>query len=99
MYIVSGHFQFNEDKLEKAQEYMHSIVALGRREPGVLSYSFYPDPLQSKHFFLFEEWESKEKHDAHFNSEQMKKMLPSFFELLDEKPKVTYYDAQIESTL
>ena len=99
MYIVSGHFQFDKESLNHAQKCMDDMLALGKTEPGNLSYMFYRDPHKLNSFFLFEEWLSKEAHDAHFNGNSMKKMLPEFFALLEGKPKVTYYDAKIESTI
>ena len=43
-YLVTGHFKFTSDGMARAQELMASIQQLGRTEPGMLRYSFYPDP-------------------------------------------------------
>ena len=99
MYIVTGTFKFQKNKMSDAQRLMDSMVSLGKTEVGMHKYSFYSEQKSLNIFFLYEEWESKSAHDKHFHSESMKKMLPDFFELLDEEPEVTYYNAEIESKL
>lgn len=78
---------------------MYKIMTLGRSEPGVIRYGFHPHWDNPARFFLYEEWESKTAHDAHFNSEAMQAMVPRFFELLTGAPDLTYYDAIVESRL
>ena len=99
MYIVTGTFKFQKNKMSDAQSLMDAMVLLGKTEIGIHKYFFYSEQKKLNIFFLYEEWESKLAHDKHFHGEPMKKMLPKFFELLDEDPKVIYYNAEIESTL
>lgn len=51
MYIVAGHFQFSKDSLSRAQECMNAMTSLGRTEPGIRLYTFYPDPHKPNDFF------------------------------------------------
>lgn len=78
---------------------MSNIVKLGRTESGINQYTFYSDPDVENGFFLFEEWDSKELHDDHFNRDEMQNWLPEFFELLAEPPDVSYFDATLSSKL
>ena len=98
-YLVTGHFKFTSDGMARAQELMASIQQLGRTEPGMLRYSFYPDPNIEHGYFLFEEWESKAPHDDHFNRDEMQAWAPELFTLLAEQPQVSYFDAALSSTL
>lgn len=99
MYLVAGHFTFKDEGLNRAKELMNEIVSIGRTEPGIQQYRFYPNPDGQNAYFLFEEWDSKELHDVHFNRDEMQAILPQFFELLAAAPDVSYFDASLESKL
>lgn len=99
MYLVTGNFLIKQERLEQARDIMAKIVAVGRSEAGILRYTFYPDPDDPLRYFLFEEWESKETHDAHFNSDFMQATVTGFFECFTEPPQVKYYDATVVGTL
>ena len=99
MYLVTGNFLIKPERLEQARNVMASIVKVGRSEAGIVRYTFYPDPVDPLRYFLFEEWESKETHDAHFNSDFMQETVPGFFDCFAEPPQVNYYDATVVATL
>lgn len=99
MYLVTGSFLFKQDGLEQAKSIMQKIVDVGRTEPGIVRYTFYPDPVDPLRYFLFEEWESRETHDAHFNSDFMQATVPGLFECFTEPPEVYYYDAEVVAKL
>ena len=99
MYLTVGHFKFNAESVKRAEEVMRDIVSIGRAEEGIHHYTFYPDPDVEHGYFLFEEWDSKALHDRHFESDAMQAIVPEFFELLAEPPKVSYFDASLESQL
>ncbi|NKB36139.1 MAG: hypothetical protein GKR93_03075 [Gammaproteobacteria bacterium] len=99
MYLTVGHFKFNANNIKRAEEVMQDIVNLGRAEEGIHQYTFYANPDIEHGYFLFEEWESKAMHDVHFESAAMQAIVPEFFELLAEPPKVSYFDATLESQL
>ena len=99
MYLVSGHFHFTPDNVGEAREFMEKIMSLGRTESGNRHYTFYEDPEDALRFFLYEEWDSKGDHDAHFEGAAMQEMVPAFLGLLASPPVVVYYDATVESTL
>ena len=99
MYITAGHFKVEEDACDRAIEIMNQIVSIGRQEQGIQQYTFYPNPDTTFAYFLFEVWDSKEAHDVHFESAEMQAIVPEFFGLLDGPPKISYFDASLESTL
>ena len=99
MYLVAGHFKFTEAGSNRAVELMSEIVKIGRGEKGITQYAFYANPDSKNAWFLFEEWESKEAHDVHFESAAMQAIVPEFFELLAEQPDVSYFDASLASKL
>ncbi len=99
MYLTAGHFKFTEEGHDRARELMNRIAEIGRGEDGVVHYTFYPNPDISLAWFLYEEWESKEAHDRHFESEAIQAIVPEFFELLAEEPSVSYFDATLVATL
>lgn len=99
MYLTAGHFKFTEPGCKRAVELMNEIVKIGRSEKGIHQYTFYPNPDSKNAWFLFEEWESKEAHDVHFESAAMQALVPEFFELLAEAPDVSYFDASLVSKL
>ena len=99
MYLVAGHFKFKTESHARARELMHTIVTLGRGEKGIHQYTFYDNPDIECGHFLFEQWESKEAHDVHFERQEMQDLIPEFFSLLAEDPDVSYFDASLASKL
>lgn len=99
MYLVTGNFFIKQEYLEQARSIMADIVEVGRTEAGIVRYTFYPDPVDPLRYFLFEEWESKETHDDHFNSDFMQATVPGLFECFAEPPEVYYYNAEMVAKL
>ena len=99
MYLVTGNFFIKQERLEQARSIMADIVEVGRTEAGIVRYTFYPDLVDPLRYFLFEEWESQETHDAHFNSDFMQATVPGLFECFAEPPEVYYYNAEIVAKL
>ena len=99
MYLVTGSFIIKKDRLEQAKSIMAKIVDVGRTEPGIVRYTFYPDPADPLRYFLFEEWETKALHDDHFESDFMQATVPGLFECFAEPPEVYYYDATVVAKL
>ena len=95
MYLVTGHFTFKPSALGKAQGIMSKIMEKGRTERGIIRYTFYADPAEETRYFLFEEWESQETHDAHFNSEFMQAIVPELMNCFAKDMDVKYYEAEL----
>ena len=99
MYLAAGHFKFKPESYARALEIMETIVSIGRSEKGIHQYTFFANPDAECTHFLFEEWDSKEAHDVHFESQQMQNLVPEFFSLLAEDPDMSYFDASLASKL
>ena len=99
MYLVTGSFTIKQERLQQAKSIMEKIVEVGRTEPGIVRYTFYPDPADALRYFLFEEWETREEHDNHFESDFMQATVPGLFECFAEPPEVSYYDATVVAKL
>jgi len=95
MYLVTGHFTFKPEALDAAKDIMGKIMERGRKERGIIRYTFYADPAEETRYFLFEEWESQETHDAHFNSEFMQAIVPELMNCFAEDMDVKYYEAEL----
>lgn len=95
MYFVIREFLYKDDSISTARNIMDEIVKVGRTEKGIVRYTFYQDPIDEYKFFLFEEWESKELHDEHFNSDFMQGIVPKLFDCLNTEPTVSYYEANL----
>ncbi len=99
MYLVVGHFVCSSEGRDRAVELMAEIVKIGRTEQGIKQYAFYASPESDCAFMLFEEWESKEAHDVHFESDAMAQLVPEFLGLMAEAPDVSYFDATLAGKL
>ena len=99
MYLVTGNFFVKQTERDRAESIMREIEQVGRTEEGIVRYKFFQVPDNSNRYFLFEEWQNKDLHDQHFNSKFMQDTVPGLFACLAEDPQVTYYDAEVESTL
>jgi quinol monooxygenase YgiN len=99
MYLVTGTITFKAETVARGKELLTEITTLGRTEPGIKKYEFFCDPGNDCRVFLFEVWETKDHHHAHFSGEVIQGIVPEFFSLFAEPPEVIYYDAEEESRL
>ena len=99
MYLVTGYFLFKPEALGRGRELLEKITALGITEDGIFKYSYYRDAKDEHRYFLYEEWETKAAHDAHFDSDAIQAIIPEFFSLLAEPAEVIYFDATEESRI
>ena len=75
---------------ERLKDFMNSarlILGPTRIQPGCISCRLYQDLDEPDAVFLVEEWESREKLDRHFNSEQCRIIL-SLLEASDHLPEI-----------
>ena len=75
---------------KRRQDFMNSaklILGPTRIQSGCISCRLYQDLDEPDAVFLVEEWESREKLDRHFNSEQCRIML-SLMEASDQFPEI-----------
>ena len=75
---------------KRRQDFMNSatlILGPTRIKPGCISCRLYQDLDEPDDVFLMEEWESREKLDRHFKSEQYRIIL-SLMEASDQFPEI-----------
>lgn len=71
MIIIAGTIGVNVIDWDEAKREMQQMMAQTWQEPGCISYRFYTDPTDDKRAFVFEEWESVEALQAHFQTPHM----------------------------
>ena len=75
---------------KRRKDFMNSaklILGPTKIQPGCISCRLYQDLDEPDAVFLVEEWESREKLDRHFNSEQCRIIL-SLMEAADQLPEI-----------
>jgi quinol monooxygenase YgiN len=68
------------------------MMAATREEPGCISYTFSADLGDESLFHIFEEWESQEALDAHFQAPHMAVFQGKLGEIGVREMKVQKYD-------
>lgn len=97
MYVIAGKFickpEYRQDMLALVEE----LLEPSRAEAGCISYNFYEDGAAANHFLFFEEWQSREAIDAHFNTPYFKKFMEDFPGLIIGAASIKIYEtAKIE---
>jgi quinol monooxygenase YgiN len=80
MIIVHGSFPLNPELRDDALDMMRRMASASRAEFGCISYEFYVGLSDPNTLMLFQEWESVEALQDHFDTEHMEeftKLLPS----------------------
>lgn len=93
MIIVTARIRVKKDAREKAIRLAREFAASSRREPGCIDYRFYADLADPNTFFLFEQWESFEALQAHFESPNMDRFNTRLPALLDGEVVVERFEA------
>ncbi|MGM0584442.1 MAG: putative quinol monooxygenase [Pseudomonadota bacterium] len=71
MIVVAGHLEVVEAHAEEAAAIARAMMAETRREPGCLLYRITRDLDAPGRFHIYEEWESAEALEAHFERPHM----------------------------
>jgi quinol monooxygenase YgiN len=71
MLVVAGTIRLDPARRQDAIREALAVMEATRREPGCISYTFSADLADPAVFHLFEEWESQEALDAHFETPHM----------------------------
>lgn len=69
--LVAGHIRLDPARRDAAIAAAREVMEATRREPGCVAYTFSADLGDPGLFHLFEEWESQEALDAHFQTPHM----------------------------
>lgn len=72
MLVVAGEIEIDPEHREEAVDAAQAMMTATRREAGCLTYVLTADLGDPGRFRIFEEWESQEALDAHFETPHMK---------------------------
>lgn len=81
--IVAGSMKVKPEKRQAFLDLAQSCIQPSRSEPGCISYSFYEDRTEENQFLFFEEWQSREALEQHFQTayfQQFAAQVPELFE-------------------
>lgn len=95
-FLVSVEMRARPGAEKELEELMGELAVIGRQEPGCRQYRFCRDVTDGSHL-LFEQWDSREAHDAHFFGPAQQR-LPKLMPLLAEPLRIQYHsDANSEN--
>ncbi len=97
MIIVHGMFPVRKQSRQRALELMQEMAAASRLETGCVSYEFYGSLTNDCQFLLFQEWESVEALQAHFETEHMEIFLAELPSILDGEIVTRRYEVRIQT--
>ena len=95
MIIVHGTFPVRAEVRENALELMRQMALASRAEDGCISYEFYVGLSDPNTLLLFQEWESVDALQGHFDTEHMEKFLRVLPEVLDGEVATRRYEVKI----
>ena len=78
MIVIAGTIPIKPERREEAKQLALQMAAATHAEAGCLTYQFYADLADPNTFFIFEEWESEEALQRHFQLESKVSMLNSW---------------------
>ncbi len=81
MIVIAGTAPISPAKREEAKAILKTMMDATMQEDGCISYQFLFNPWNDAEVHLFEEWETQDALDAHFQTKHMaefRKALPNF---------------------
>jgi len=70
--VVSGRFRLPPGRIAEARPAMARVIAASLAEPGCRAYCYAEDVTEPGLFRVYEEWDSREALDAHFQAPHMR---------------------------
>lgn len=92
MIVVSGFVDIQAQKREEAVEIVAAVVNATKLEAGCIRYDFYCDLADPCRFHVFEEWETDEALESHFQTKHMEIFLAHLNTLVSSEPAVYRYE-------
>jgi len=99
MIIVHGTFPVKVDSRDQALKLMRRMAIASRAEVGCISYEFYIGLSDPNTLLLFQEWESVEALQGHFDTEHMEEFLKLLPEVLDGEVSTRRYEVRSSSEM
>lgn len=72
MIVVSGRFRLPPEQIAEARQAMAKVVASSNAEPGSRIYCYAEDVTEPGLFRVYEEWDSREAIEAHYQATHMR---------------------------
>jgi quinol monooxygenase YgiN len=94
MIIVHGTFPVKPALRDDALELMRQMAIASRAETGCISYEFYVGLSEPNNVLLFQEWESLEALQGHFDTEHMEEFLKVLPDVLDGQVATRRYEVR-----
>ena len=95
MIIVHGTFPIKSDVRDDAMELMRQMATASRAEEGCISYEFYVGLSDPNMLLLFQEWESVDALQGHFETEHMEAFLQELPDVLDGEVATRRYEVKV----
>ncbi|HIG41916.1 MAG TPA: antibiotic biosynthesis monooxygenase [Gammaproteobacteria bacterium] len=94
MIIVHGTFPVNPNHRDDALELMRKMSLASRAELGCVSYEFYVGLTSPNTLLLFQEWESVDALQDHFQTDHMEEFLKALPDVLDGEVSTRRYEVR-----
>ncbi len=94
MIIVHGTFPVKREHREEAHKLMKKMSVATRAEPGCISYEFFVGLSDPDTLLLYQEWESVEALQDHFETPHMEEFLGSLPDVLDGEVLTRRYEVR-----
>ncbi|HJN51537.1 MAG: putative quinol monooxygenase [Pseudomonadales bacterium] len=95
MIIVHGTFPVKADLRDEALTLMRQMAVASQTEDGCISYEFYVGLSQPNSLLLFQEWESVEALQNHFETKHMAEFLKELPDVLDGEVSTRRYEVRV----
>ena len=95
MIIVHGTFPVKSEVRDDALELMRQMAVASRAEDGCISYEFYVGLSDPNVLLLFQEWESVDALQGHFETEHMEEFLKILPNVLDGEVATRRYEVKV----
>lgn len=97
MIIVHGTFPVKADVRDDALELMRQMASASRAEEGCISYEFYVGLTDPNTLLLFQEWESVDALQGHFETDHMEEFLKVLPDVLDGEVATRRYEVKVSN--
>lgn len=95
MIIVHGTFPVKSEVRDDALELMRQMAVASREEQGCISYEFYVGLSDPNVLLLFQEWESVDALQGHFETDHMEEFLKVLPDVLDGEVATRRYEVKV----
>ena len=95
MIIVHGTFPIKVDLRDDALELMRQMASASRLEEGCVSYEFFVGLTDPNTLLLFQEWESVDALQGHFETDHMDEFLRELPNVLDGEVATRRYEVKV----